>query len=181
MAQATPGSDYTVQQGDTLFSIAQQAYGDGNQWPVIANANGISDPNHITPGQVLYIPALTATPGSDYNVQQGDTLFSIAQQAYGNGNQWQVIANANGIPNAGQVLYIPTIGPTITCKVTSADGLNARSAPTSKSTLVSSFARGTVVSYFEAVVGENVSGNQLWGHSDQGYYFWLGATDHPNG
>ena len=32
MAQATPGSNYTVQPGDTLFSIAQQAYGDGNKW-----------------------------------------------------------------------------------------------------------------------------------------------------
>src|SRR5438045_9102865 len=121
MAQAIPGSDYTVQQGDTLFSIAQQAYGDGNQWPVIANANNISGPNHITIGQVLYIPVLSPTPGFSYTVQQGDTLFSIAQQAYGNGNQWQVIANANNIPNPGQVLYIPTIGSPSTCTVTSAD------------------------------------------------------------
>jgi hypothetical protein len=31
------------------------------------------------------------------------------------------------------------------------------------------------------VMGETVDGNAHWGHSDQGYYCWLGATDHPNG
>ena len=30
-----PGTNYTVQQGDTLSGIAQQAYGDGNLWPKI--------------------------------------------------------------------------------------------------------------------------------------------------
>ncbi len=93
---------------------------------------------------------------------------------------------ANNIPNPnliypGQVLYIPTIEPTKTCTVTSANGLNARTVPTSKSTLINSFSPGTVLSYFEVVNGENVAGNPLWGHSDQGYYFWLGGTDHPNG
>jgi nucleoid-associated protein YgaU len=59
MAQAIPGSSYTVQQGDSLFAIAQQAYGDGNMWPVIYNTNlkviG-ADPNVIRPGEVLFIP-----------------------------------------------------------------------------------------------------------------------------
>ena len=39
MAQASPGSTYTVQPGDSLFSIAQQAYGNGNQWQRIYDAN----------------------------------------------------------------------------------------------------------------------------------------------
>jgi nucleoid-associated protein YgaU len=59
MAKATPGSNYTVQHGDTLSAIAQQAYGDGNQWPVIYNANFKvigADPNLIRPGEVLVIP-----------------------------------------------------------------------------------------------------------------------------
>src|SRR5947209_8910451 len=59
MAQATPGSNYTVQPGDTLSGIAQQAYGDGNQWQTIYNANTQvigNDPNLIRPGEVLYIP-----------------------------------------------------------------------------------------------------------------------------
>ncbi len=98
MAQATPGSNYTVQPGDTLSSIAHQAYGDGNKWQTIYDANKQvigSDPNLIHPGQVLYIPVLSPTPGSNYTVQPGDTLYSIAQRAYGDGNKWQIIYDAN--------------------------------------------------------------------------------------
>src|SRR6266567_720070 len=128
-----------------------------------------------------------ATPGSNYTVQQGDTLSGIAQQAYGDGNQWQVIANANHIPDpnliqAGQVLFIPQITQTNkNCTVTSPIGLNARAAATSQSAKVNSFSPGTVLSFFEVAIGENVQGNPRWGHSNQGYYFWLGGTDHPNG
>jgi LysM repeat protein len=178
MAQATPGSEYTVQQGDTLSSIAQQAYGDGNKWPIIAQANAIADPNLIYPGQVLYIPVLAPTPGYDYTAHQGDTLFTIAQQAYGDGNLWSVVANANQIPKPGQVLYIPSIK---SCRVTASDGLNARAQPTSQSTLITTFPTGTVLQYYEVVNGENVAGNNRWGHSPKEYYFWMGGTDHPNG
>src|SRR5579859_2041362 len=137
MAQPIPGSNYTVQPGDTLSSIAQQAYGDGNLWQKIYDANkqviGV-DPNDIQPGQVIFIPVLTPapTPGSHYTVQPGDSLFSIAQRAYGDGNLWQKIYDANkqviGVdPNdiqPGEVLYIPPVAPppppphTKTCKVT---------------------------------------------------------------
>src|SRR5205807_3281936 len=94
--------------GDTLSGIAQQAYGDGNQYQVIANANHISDPNLIQSGQVLFIPVLSSasgspTPGSNYTVQQGDTLSGIAQKAYGDGNQWQRIYD---YPHNKQVIEI---------------------------------------------------------------------------
>lgn len=130
MAQATPGTSYTVQQGDSLFSIAQQAYGDGNVWNVIYNANTSvigNDPNHIVPGEVLFIPAVNS------------------------------------------------------CTVTTASGLNIRSAPTSQSTIISSYPSGTVLNYIEIVNGENVDGNPNWGHSEQNHYYWMGGTDHPNG
>ncbi|MDJ0112165.1 LysM peptidoglycan-binding domain-containing protein, partial [Rhodococcus erythropolis] len=47
-----------------------------------------------------------------YTVESGDTLWAIAERFYGDGNQYQRIADANGIPNpdlinAGQVLTIP--------------------------------------------------------------------------
>src|SRR2546428_430742 len=123
MAQATPGSNYTVQPGDTLSSIAQQAYGDSNKWQIIYDANKQvigSDPNLIHPGQVLYIPVLSPTPGSNYTVQPGDTLFSIAQRAYGDGNKWQIIYDANkqvigsdpNLIHPGQILYTPVLSPT---------------------------------------------------------------------
>jgi len=50
--------------------------------------------------------------GSSYQVKRGDTLFSIAKARYGNGNQWQRIAQANpGLSpqslKAGQTISIP--------------------------------------------------------------------------
>ena len=132
-----------------------------------------------------------ATPGSNYTVQPGDSLFSIAQQVYGDGNQSQRIYDANkqvigNDPNLirpGEVLFIPPVTPPQpkTCTVTSAQGLNVRSAPNSQSTLIASYSPGTVLNYFEVVNGENVAGNSRWGHSVQGHYYWMGGTDHPNG
>ena len=47
---------YTVQSGDTLFKIAEQFYGDGNQWQKIAQANGNLAPESLKVGQKLQIP-----------------------------------------------------------------------------------------------------------------------------
>lgn len=59
---------------------------------------------------VTEVPASTA--GQTYTVKKGDTLYSIARQHYGNGNQWQKIAAANpGVTpanlKAGQTLTLP--------------------------------------------------------------------------
>lgn len=50
---------HTVKPGDMLGKIAQKF---GSTVQAIAAANGISNPNLISPGQVLRIPAGTATP-----------------------------------------------------------------------------------------------------------------------
>ena len=49
---------HIVVQGDTLSSIAQEAYGDASQFPRVfaANCNQLSDPNLIRPGQQLRVP-----------------------------------------------------------------------------------------------------------------------------
>ena len=47
---------YTVVSGDTLWAIAEQFYGDGSKYQVIADASGVTDPDLIQPGQVLTIP-----------------------------------------------------------------------------------------------------------------------------
>jgi LysM repeat protein len=47
---------YTVVAGDTLFAIAERFYGDGNRYPEIAAASGISNPDLINIGQVVTIP-----------------------------------------------------------------------------------------------------------------------------
>ena len=49
---------YTVNEGDHLWQIAQNQCGDGNKWNQIhdANSHQIADPNLIHPGQVLDLP-----------------------------------------------------------------------------------------------------------------------------
>lgn len=55
-------SDHTkrrvVREGDTLNWIASQEYNDSSKWRMIADANGIVDPNDIKPGQSLVIPPI---------------------------------------------------------------------------------------------------------------------------
>jgi len=56
---------YTVQPGDTLSAIARAMYGNAAKYPLIADANHITDPRRIWVGQVLTIPPLpvvSATP-----------------------------------------------------------------------------------------------------------------------
>lgn len=54
-----PARTYTVVPGDTLWGIAQKFLGNGARWPEIWNMNQdkIANPNLITVGQVLRIPA----------------------------------------------------------------------------------------------------------------------------
>ncbi|RNL62682.1 LysM peptidoglycan-binding domain-containing protein [Nocardioides marmoriginsengisoli] len=63
-ASETTVSDLiTVERGDTLWGLSEEAYGDGKDWPKIFEANRatIEDPDLIFPGQQL------RTPGTHYN------------------------------------------------------------------------------------------------------------------
>ena len=57
-AQTVTVEYYEVQKGDSLWKIAQNAYGDGNRHPDIFEANKevIQNPDLIFPGQMLRIP-----------------------------------------------------------------------------------------------------------------------------
>lgn len=56
------GTFHTVEKGDTLWAIAEKAYGDGSKYMVIFEANKpmLSHPDKIYPGQKLRIPAQSA-------------------------------------------------------------------------------------------------------------------------
>ena len=56
--EPAPGQNYVVQRGNSLWRIAQRAYGAGTRYVVIysANPNRIRNPNKIYPGQVFKIP-----------------------------------------------------------------------------------------------------------------------------
>jgi nucleoid-associated protein YgaU len=61
VAAAEPeASFHTVEKGDTLWKVAEKAYGNGSKYQAIFEANKpmLSDPDKIYPGQVLRIPAL---------------------------------------------------------------------------------------------------------------------------
>ncbi|KAB8333255.1 Dyp-type peroxidase [Scytonema tolypothrichoides VB-61278] len=100
--QPVPSKTYVVRQGDDLSKISERAYNDGSIFTLIYNANRNvigPNPNSLLPGQILYIPILPTNtrpiPGEEYIVLPGDYLFLIAERAYGDGNLFRVIYEAN--------------------------------------------------------------------------------------
>jgi murein DD-endopeptidase MepM/ murein hydrolase activator NlpD len=103
---------YFVQLDDTLSAIASR-YETTVQ--VLAQANGIENPDLIHPGQRLVIPSASPTPEPTtqeqvHVVQRGETLYRIARR-YGTTVQALVAANNLANPNLilrGQKLIIPS-------------------------------------------------------------------------
>lgn len=58
---------YTIQRGDTLGKIARRFYGDARKYPLIQQANNITDPGRIWVGQVLVIPPVAGMTSSASN------------------------------------------------------------------------------------------------------------------
>lgn len=101
---------YTVISGDTLSGIAQRF---GTSTKVLADLNGITNPDRIFPGTILRLPGSAPAPQPDatteYVVVSGDTLSGIAQRF---GTNYQTLAAMNNLPDAnkiyaGQKLRVP--------------------------------------------------------------------------
>ena len=121
-------SEYTVKGGDTLWNIAERHYKDGYKWVEIAKANKLGNPGVINPGIKLILPKVDdkqiavsqketvmtndeqnnktnalvqkkIATGTTYKVVAGDNLWNIAERAYGDGNKWYKIAQANKLAN----------------------------------------------------------------------------------
>ncbi|HHY26271.1 MAG TPA: LysM peptidoglycan-binding domain-containing protein [Desulfitobacterium dehalogenans] len=124
-AAPTPAStQYTVQPGDTLSTIALNHYGSYEQHADIYQANAAAfkkNNNRLDAGMVLTLPAKglldplsTENIKQVYTVKAGDTLGTIAKQMYGDGSLYTKIYEANKgrlkNPNLifeGQKLVIP--------------------------------------------------------------------------
>ena len=99
--------DYTVQEDDTMWTIAEQWFGDGVRWEQIATANPFVDPNRLRVGQKLRLPPKRAQrkpagssaeevgAGVVYTVKRGDMLTKIAKAYYSDAGRWRVIYDAN--------------------------------------------------------------------------------------
>ena len=89
----TSETTYTVVKGDTLSEIAGRY---GTTYQVLAEYNGIANPNKIYAGQVIKIPNGNTTVSSSavktYRVVKGDSLSKIAAKY---GTTWQKIYNDN--------------------------------------------------------------------------------------
>lgn len=115
---------YTVREGDTFYTIAQQFSVSFDQLAA-ANAH-LSDPTELAPGQTINIPvaevgaqghaqsqqAVQCPPGTfRYTVQPGDSMFRIAQR-FGVSLDALIAANPQ-IPNPnlifpGQIVCVPS-------------------------------------------------------------------------
>jgi len=123
-----PPETYTIKPGDTLSSIAVALYGTERRWVDISQANPTIDPTRLRVGQVIKLPGRVELERADrvtqpapglvveYIIRPNDTLSSIAQQYYGNPNQWRYIYNANrdqienpDILQVGKKIEIPPV------------------------------------------------------------------------
>jgi len=122
-----PTRTYTVKEGDSLWSIAQEVYGDGSKWPQIQAANTGVDHTRLRAGQTLTIPPQTATPAivsaspsassaagqRTYTVQEGEGYWVIAEKVYGSGKYWTKLQQANRIDSRnlkpGQKIIVPAL------------------------------------------------------------------------
>lgn len=136
--QETKQKTYVVKPGDSVSSIARDQLGSMDKAEEIIKTNDLKNPNTIEVGTELVLPAeevdMTddvkmvedkdatvngdgatsdkAITGDTYTVVKGDHLWDIAVRAYGDGNKYTLIIEANKLRNpdrieAGTVLKLP--------------------------------------------------------------------------
>lgn len=101
--------NYQVQEGDTLEKIARQY-----QVPMldILRVNELNDIYQLSPGVILKIPVRNESAFEIYEIQKGDTLYSLAKRYQ---TTPEILMVLNGLePNAylyaGETLLVPKPG-----------------------------------------------------------------------
>lgn len=101
--------NYQVQQSDTLESIARRF-----SVPMleILTVNGLKDSYRLSPGQILKIPVRDESAFELYEIQKGDTLYSLAKKY---GTKPDLLMVLNGLEPeeylyAGETLLVPKPG-----------------------------------------------------------------------
>ncbi len=112
------GTNYTVQKGDSLYSIAKKY---GISVDELKKANGLTT-NNLSLGQKLVIPEVKGEIG--YVVKAGDSLYNIAKKY---GISVDELKKTNGLTTntltVGQELVIPETSKSRTYTVKSGDSL----------------------------------------------------------
>ena len=131
-SEATAGGDsertYVVQDGDRLETIALREMGSRKGVAEILRANPGLEPERLLVGRTIRIPgaregapleaarpaAPAKAPVRTVTVKRGDTLWSIAVRALGDGQRWREIVARNPSllgegrpPHEGMVLALP--------------------------------------------------------------------------
>ena len=114
---------HEVKRGEFLWSLSERYLGDGSRWREIARANPGIDPDELSVGQHLRIPAPPSTHAEDRDkkdradtirVDRGDNLSEISEDLYGSERHWPEIYQSNrdriddpDLIEPGQVLRLP--------------------------------------------------------------------------
>lgn len=107
VSETVPGSTYTIQSGDTLWSIAVKTYNNGYDWKEVYTQNADvlgKNPDEIVEGTQINLPVIAGEPiapsaPTAYTVVAGDGLWNIAVKICNNGYAWPKIATDNKIAN----------------------------------------------------------------------------------
>lgn len=114
---AVAGNEYTVVSGDSLWKVAEKAYGSGYNWVDVYAANKTELDAHP---DLLYVGTKLTLPKAEikevkqpvsYTVVPGDNLWNISVKTCGNGYVWVKTASENKLANpnllyVGQVLKV---------------------------------------------------------------------------